>query len=101
MIGTTIMASAMAAIRLSIDVVVIVFPLFLVALYVTIIYILSSFVNPSLHLKYYFLKVVISRYYQRSYGMRNRGSAFLQTCVRGCIVGQSQVVAYALARTLE
>jgi len=100
---TPIMASG---IRIAASIAIVVmsivcYPLFLVALYVTIIYILSSFVNPSLHLKYYFLKVVISRYYQRSYGMRNRGSAFLQTCVRGCIVGQSQVVAYALARTLE
>lgn len=50
MIGTTIMASAKAAIRLSIAVVVTVFPLFLVALYATIILLLSAFVKPYLEL---------------------------------------------------
>ena len=44
--------------------------------YTCIILILSAKVNPSRHSKFYFVKVVISRYYQRSYGMRNRGSAF-------------------------
>ena len=60
-----------------------------VVLYVPHYSILSTFCNPTRHSKFYFVKVVVSCYYQRSYTFRRRPpDASMSSTESGCLVSR-------------